>query len=65
VPDVSHCQGLLEKCVQFPLFFGGHWIDLSEPGQGFALECNSVVPFPTFREVVEDALAEYVLEFVQ
>jgi hypothetical protein len=32
VPNVSCHQGFFKKQVQFPLFFGRYWIDLSEPG---------------------------------
>src|SRR3981189_1888794 len=64
VPNAARCQGFFQEGVQFPLFLGGHWIDLSEPGRRFALEFNGVVPFATFRQVIEGALAEYVFEFV-
>src|SRR3979490_940971 len=64
VPNAARCQGFFQEGVQFPLFLGGHWIDLSEPGRRFALEFNGVVPFATFREVIEGALTEYVFEFV-
>ena len=65
MPDATRGQGLLEERVKFPLFFGGHWIDLSEPGRRFTLEFNSVIQLPTFWEVVEGALTEYILEFVK
>src|SRR3981189_1201941 len=64
MPDATCGQGLLEKHVQFCLLFGGHWIDLAKPGRRFALEFDSMVPRPSFREVIEGALTEYVFEFV-
>src|SRR3981189_2692250 len=64
MPDATCGQGLLEKRVQFCLLFGGHWIDLAKPGRRFALEFDSMVPRPSFREVIEGALTEYVFEFV-
>src|SRR3981189_999431 len=64
VPNASCRQGFFQKGVQFHLFFGRHWINLSEPGRRFTLEFNGVVPFATFREVIEGALTEYVFEFV-
>src|SRR3981189_1161019 len=62
--NASCRQGFFQKSVQFSLFFGRHGVDLSEPGRRFALEFNGVVPFATFREVIEGALTEYVFEFV-
>src|SRR3981189_2039616 len=62
VPNAARCQGFFQKGVQFPLFFGGHWIDLLEPGQRFALEFNSMIPFSTFREMIEGALTEYIFK---
>src|SRR3981189_1781581 len=64
MPNVSCRQCFFQESVQFPLFFGRHWIDLSEPGRRFALKFNSVIPFSTFGEVIKGALTEYVFEFV-
>src|SRR3979490_345159 len=62
--NASCRQGFFQKSVQFSLFFGRHGVDLSEPGRRFALECDRMVPFATFLEVIEGALTEYVFEFV-
>src|SRR3981189_3752722 len=64
VPNAARCQGFFQKGVQFPLFFGGHWIDLSKPRRRFALKFDRMIPFSAFREVIEGALTEYVFEFV-
>src|SRR3979490_673823 len=64
MPNASCRQGFFQKSVQFSLFFGRHGVDLSEPGRRFALECDRMVPFATFLEVIEGALTEYVFEFV-
>src|SRR3981189_3157846 len=64
VPNAARCQGFFQEGVQFPLFFGGHWIDLSEPRRRFALKFDRMIPFSAFGEVIEGALTEYVFEFV-
>src|SRR3981189_2955991 len=64
VPNVAHRQGFFQESIQFPLFFGGHWVDLAKPGQRFVLEFDSMVPLLPFREMIEGALTEYVFEFV-